>query len=274
MKYLLKLIILLKLSKIIKYFFSRLGFKIISSDVKDFAFTLSKILKIYNINLILDVGANVGQFCQKIIELNYKNKIILVEPVKETFLKLKEDFKGKTNLEFLNVGIGTQTSQQKIYKSLRNNNKADMNSLLKINNTGEKLVKNANITSEEIVEIVHVNEFLKNYNLNNSMLKIDTEGFDFQILKNIKIEYLKKINIIMIEVGAFKIFDSQEGDLNEITEFCKKNNFQLYNIDPFFINPATGQLCIMDILFVNKDIKPNNLDKTFKEKIGHPEIFI
>ena len=149
----------------------------------------------------------------------------------------------------------------------------DMNSLLKINKAGKKLVKNAVITSEEEVKIINVNEFLKKYNLEKTLFKIDIEGYDFKVLKHIKKEYLQQITCILCEIQNVKMWEGQENNFIKELDFFENNNFRLFGIDPFFINPSTGQLIAIDALFVNKKIIPKNLDLNYNEKIGHPEIF-
>lgn len=268
-----KILIYFKITKIIKLILNKYGFKIVHNDIKDFNFIIEKILKTYDIQMIFDIGSNIGQFSKKILNLNYKNKIILIEPVYDTFLALKNNFKNKNNLEFLNVGIGTKTSNLTIYKSLRGGNKGDMNSLLKINKTGTNLVKNAVITSEEEVKIIDVNEFLKNYDLKKTLFKIDIEGYDFKVLRHIKKEYLQQITCILCEIQNVAMFEKQENNFKEEIEFFENNNFKLFGVDPFFINPSTGQLIAIDALFVNKKIIPKNLDLSYNEKIGYPEIY-
>lgn len=179
----------------------------------------------------------------------------------------------KNNLEFLNIGIGSQTANLKMYKSARNKNNGDMNSLLKINNTGTKLIKDAVITSEEEVKIIDVNEFLKNYNLENTLFKIDIEGYDFKVLKHIKKEYLQQITCIMCEIQNVKMWAEQENNLIEELQFFENNNFKLFSINTTFVNLSTGQLLAIDALFINQKIIPKNLDLNYNEKIGYPEIF-
>lgn len=265
----IKILVYFKLSKIIKLILTKFGYKILKNPY-DFDFALEKILKIYDIQMIFDIGSNIGQFSKKILNLNYKNKIVLVEPVSDTFLLLKNNFKKNDNLEFLNIGIGTKTSNAKIYKSLRG---GDMNSLLKINEVGTNLVSNATVTSEEEVKIIDVNEFLKNYDLEKTLLKIDIEGYDFKVLKHIQKEYLQQITFILCEIQNVDMFEGQENNFKEEIEFFENNDFKLFGIDPFFINPSTGQLIAIDALFVNKKTTPKNLDLSYNEKIGYPEIF-
>ena len=266
----IKILVYFKITKIIKLILNKYGFRIVHNSIKDFNFALEKIFKIYDIQIVFDIGSNIGQFSKKILNLNYKNKIVLIEPINKTFLALKNNFKNKNNLEFLNIGIGVETSKLKMYKSARD---GDMNSLLKINNVGTNLVKNAVITSEEEVKIIDVNEFLKNYKLENILFKIDIEGYDFKVLKHIKKEYLQQITCILCEIQNVKMWEGQENNLKEQLEFFENNNFKLFGIDPFLTNPSTGQLIVIDALFVNKKIIPKNLDLSYNEKIGYPEIF-
>lgn len=273
------------IKKLIKFFFNYYGFKLsrISDQSLGFFDHLKTALKIYNINTIIDVGANIGQFSTKIINLNYKNELILVEPTKKTFGVLKKNIlklnkrKEIKNIEFHNLALGLKTSEEYIHKSTRGEGMGDMNSLLKISESGEKLVKNSKQIDKELVQVVNINEFLKQkINLqNNIMLKLDIEGLDFALLKNIDFEILKKITFIMIEVHMHDniFFEGQSGDLIAVNNFLVSNNFILYNIDPGWSNKPTGQLIFSDCLYVNNNSKAINLDLNFNEKIGNPKIY-
>ena len=77
----------------------------------------------------------------------------------------------------------------------------------------------------------------------------------------------------MCEIQNVKLWEGQENNFKEELEFFENNNFKLFGIDPFQVNPSTGQLITIDALFVNKKIIPKNLDLSYNEKFGHPEIF-
>jgi FkbM family methyltransferase len=265
-----------KITKLIKFILNKVDFEIVNSRTMTFDKSLKKIIDIYNIEVILDVGSNIGQFASKILKSNYQKKLVLIEPVKKNFHKLNEEIKQnklykKENVEFYNIALGTKNSYQTMFKSSRG---GDMDSLLTVNNDAIDLVKNSQIIGEETVEVQDINFFLKNMKFKeNIFIKFDTEGLDFKLVKHINQDYLKKVTAIMIEVGEVKFFNNQEGNPKEIDEFFERNDFILYNIDPFFSNPATGQLLVRDNVYLNKKIIPKNLDYNFNEKIGNSKIY-
>ena len=267
------------IKRFIKKILNYCGYRLIYSQTITFFDALCTVLQIYKINTIVDVGANIGQFSGKILKLNYKNRLILIEPVKKTFEVLKKNFeKNKSfnkNIEFHNIALGLETSKKHIYKSIRGGGIGDMNSLLKISQEGKKLVKNSNIVDQELAEVVDINEFLKKINFeNNTLLKLDAEGFDFKLLKHIDLNILKKIIGVFIEVpNNVHFFEEQEGDLMTITKYLSDRGFFLYNLDPLFINEPTGQLLLMDVLYLNKDIKAQNLNPEYNEKLGNPKVY-
>ena len=194
-----------KITKLIKFILNKVDFEIVNSRTMTFDKSLKKIIDIYNIEVILDVGSNIGQFASKILKSNYQKKLVLIEPVKKNFHKLNEEIKQnklykKENVEFYNIALGTKNSYQTMFKSSRG---GDMDSLLTVNNDAIDLVKNSQIIGEETVEVQDINFFLKNMKFKeNIFIKFDTEGLDFKLVKHINQDYLKKVTAIMIEVGV------------------------------------------------------------------------
>ena len=74
---------------IIKKFFLILGLEV--SRYRPFKFEplqFAKTLKLVDINVIFDIGANVGQFAREIRQHGYKGKIISFEPLTSARKKL------------------------------------------------------------------------------------------------------------------------------------------------------------------------------------------
>ena len=44
------------------------------SSTKNYLYRRQKLLNYYNIDTVLDVGANIGQYAEELRELNYRNK--------------------------------------------------------------------------------------------------------------------------------------------------------------------------------------------------------
>ena len=90
--------------KIIKFF----GYDIHKLSLyEDHEFHLIKCIKNYKIDLIIDVGANRGQFAEKIFSSNYKGEIVSIEPLSAAWLILNKKASGnkKWNV-FRRSGLG------------------------------------------------------------------------------------------------------------------------------------------------------------------------
>src|SRR4051794_22220729 len=58
-----------------------------------------------NLRCVVDVGANVGQWANALLELVRPEKFIMIEPGPAMFAQLREKFGGKPGVELHNVAI-------------------------------------------------------------------------------------------------------------------------------------------------------------------------
>ena len=73
----------------------------------NFYYYIVRTLIHYKIDLVLDVGANTGQFSEKIINFGYEKKIISFEPMSKAYKELCLKSKGYENWEIHDrIGIG------------------------------------------------------------------------------------------------------------------------------------------------------------------------
>jgi FkbM family methyltransferase len=120
---------------------------------------------------ILDIGANIGGFARW---ANYRwpnSKIYCYEPVKSTFEILKANTSDIPNVELNNLAVGSKKEKKKIYYGK--------------NNIGEASLFHGEEQREE-GETIEVFPGSKLPEAN--IVKIDTEGYEIEILKAIKFQ--------------------------------------------------------------------------------------
>ena len=195
---------------------------------------LNKIFKNYEINHLVQVGANDGMRfdeLNKYIKSN-KTKSILVEPIKKYFEQLKKNYDGYTNVYFENSAIDDMKSDIYLFKvSSKYIDKYDEH-VQGINSFNKKhLLKHGVINSHietEKINIISIIDLLKKYNIKNlDLLFIDAEGHD----ANIIIDLLNKSNqepiiifeYIHIEHEMFKIL-IQKVNLKNFSYFKVNEN--------------------------------------------------
>src|SRR6056300_765065 len=81
------------------------------SSTKNYLYRRQKILNYFDINSVIDVGANIGQYALELRDLNYKGDIVSFEPLEKEFQILEKksfrDSKWK-KLIFLKIHIVVQ----------------------------------------------------------------------------------------------------------------------------------------------------------------------
>ena len=159
---------------------------------------LNKLNLSNNLNSIFDVGANIGTYSILARDINKKCSIFAFEPVLETFVNLRENVSNK-DIKIFNFALGGDIREEKMLVS-------------KDSKLSTLLLENSQLADKNDVKYVSVkiitgHEFLKNnYDLSQiSLLKIDTEGYESEVLKGFK-PIISKINVIQFEYGKANLF--------------------------------------------------------------------
>tara|TARA_B100000945_G_scaffold255410_1_gene212598 strand:- start:4 stop:678 length:675 start_codon:yes stop_codon:yes gene_type:complete len=187
---------------------------------------LIKFLKNYKIDLIIDIGSHKGEFIKNIIKYIHFKKAYTFEPQKEVFEILKKNLINDNRILHNNLGLSDKVGKKKIIinklTSTSTMSKFDESSyFLKLKNF---LIKQKKIKQIYDVETTTVDDYFKGLNLQNSLLKIDVEGHELNVLKGSK-NTIKKINFVLIENQFFDIY--KDKNFNDCHNFLKNNQFDL-----------------------------------------------
>ena len=184
---------------------------------------------------IIDVGAHKGET----ISLFYKNftinKILAFEPNPIVFKKLENKIK-KTNYKnkiiLFNLGLGSKEEE----KDLLINNDTSSSTYNLIDENTEYYKRKESFLSmfnkdilrkkilTKILPLSKVNEV--NHIENIDILKIDTEGYELNILKGINENHFNKIKYIYFE-HHYNLMIKKNYKYSDIKIFLNKNNFYL-----------------------------------------------
>jgi FkbM family methyltransferase len=130
-----------------------------------------------NIDIVLDVGANVGQFAGMIRRKGYKGRIISFEPVSAAFTTLRNVAKDDGNWEVQKLALGEAEGTNEINVS-RNTQFSSIATLTRAAITFDPA---AATVTKETISICTLDNICKNL-AGNIFLKIDTQGFEKQVL--------------------------------------------------------------------------------------------
>ena len=95
--------------KLMKYISNVLGYKLIKKkDSPLLDEHIKKIIERYEIDLVIDVGANNGQFGRLLRETGYEGDILSFEPVGKTFVKLRENCANDNKWRQIKLALGNK----------------------------------------------------------------------------------------------------------------------------------------------------------------------
>ena len=147
----------------------------------------------YRLDVIFDVGANVGQSALRYASTYPASTIYCFEPVKETFDQLTRNVAGKKQITCCNVALSDYVGDG----TMISNGTSVMNRL--VDEDGM-----AGVTSEqrEQVHVSTVDTFCESSNIARiSYLKVDAEGGDLDVLAGSR-GILQRHGVDMVEVEA------------------------------------------------------------------------
>jgi len=270
--------ILIKLYKIISFFYTFVFGRKNMQFLNDVLFSLTLNAKGYKnfgnfektgekkfINRInkellfcLDIGANIGEYTNLILS-ETKAKIISFEPLPKAFEDLKKIEKNNAErLKVFNIALGDNNEILDLNYSNEKSQTAsfskDLNKLSFYNFKDNKKIKTKISTLD--------NFFLENLNLfqnNIDLIKIDVEGFEFEILSGAK-EIIKKKSpkYIQMEFNWHQLFKSQT--MYNFSQLL--SGYDLFKILPHGNDlikvdanrPETNIFHLANFIYIRKDI--------------------
>ncbi len=175
----------------------------ISFDGESYVMRYVKNQCLLNKNIVIfDVGANIGNYTQKIVK-EFKNinfQLYSFEPSRETFFELNKRLKNIPNLKLYNIGFGDKNGVKTLYYNKKKSGLASMYNR-------QLLHFDIKMNLRESIKIYRIDDFCKNNRIHKiDFLKLDTEGYEFNILNGAK-SMIKDnaIRFIQFEFGGCNI---------------------------------------------------------------------
>lgn len=215
---------------------------------------LKMILKKYQINIVLDVGANNGQFAEDLRRIDYNGKIISFEPTSNAFKVLKETSQNDPDWDIHQLALGRQNGEQKIHVA----HSTVFTSFLKANDWCEQeFGKDSLGSKEETVIVRRLDEVLKetvsDLTQAKIYLKMDTQGYDLEVFKGLGNMY-EKIFALQSEMSVVPIYQDMP-HLTDSISFFEKAGFEIAGMYPVNQEKSTLRIVEFDCIMVNSKLQ-------------------
>ena len=179
---------MMQLKRCVEYFAGLVGMSVIPTWKLEKLFLVKRIRRIiseFQIDCILDVGANVGQYRDFLRnEVGYKGLIVSFEPDPTNVARLLVAQESDKNWIIQDYALGKESSLLQL-NIMRD---SEFNSFLKPDNSGTKKYDDSNSVVKEIdVEVKRLDEVVTSLRerraFTSIFLKMDTQGFDLEVFE-------------------------------------------------------------------------------------------
>ena len=197
-----------------------------------------------SIDLVLDVGANVGQFGDEIRKNRYEGELISFEPMSSAFSKLSKRVVSDSKWTARNYGLGALNETKSINISHLNSS----SSILELDQNHFEANPDVKYIGKEDIEIRSLDSiFESTWKTNNVFLKLDVQGYELQVLKGAH-QSLPNIKGLQVELSLAPLYRG-EAEYMDIIGELKRHGFHLHYVIPGYTNQNTGQMLQVDGLF-------------------------
>lgn len=199
------------------------------------------------IDVVLDVGANVGQFGMSLRAKGYRGKIISFEPISSVYETLAPKARADGNWEANQFGLGAISEQAVINVS----DSTVFSSMLTATSAATRFADTAVVTRQETIEVRTLNELFPALS-GNVLLKIDTQGYERQVLEGGS-RVLPNVKGVLMELPIVHLYEGT-WQFHEAVAFMAKVGFVPAQIHPVNFHTADQvSLLEVDCLFRPRD---------------------
>jgi len=224
----------------------KMGFDIIRYEPASHPLARRKsIFDTYAVDLVLDVGANIGQYGSELRSIGYKGRIASFEPLSSAYGLLSERATHDPQWEVENHALGDEEGAATI--NIAGNSYSS--SLLDMLPAHVKSEPASGYVGTEDIRIRTLDTVFPTLvrGAKNIYLKIDTQGFEESVLKGAK-SSLQHIDTLQLEMSLTPLY-ANELLFNEMYQLLIDKGYQLIAIEPGFTDSKTGQLMQVDGIF-------------------------
>jgi len=223
----------MKLKKRFKSYLKSLGYDLVKLNgglgAGTFENELLKILEEINIDLVLDIGANKGQFGSTLYNYGFNQNLLSFEPLSKVYDELKDKAKISSLWHvYERCCVGDVEKDTFINVS----NLVGNSSVLSIKNSDYN-VKQSHYIDKEAVKQINLSTLNANEHVQkakNVFIKMDIQGYEHMVLKGLaEVDY----NVVgfYLELSLVNLYDGQE-DYLFICNTLKSLGYDLVYIAP------------------------------------------
>jgi FkbM family methyltransferase len=198
-----------------------------------------EILREFTVDLVVDVGANEGQFGRCLRREGYRRSIASFEPLSDVYEQLAT-IRDESWCAY-RLALGATTGTAKLNRSLN----SWSSSVLPITARHVEASPDSAYVGTEEVEMRALDSFGFDGRI---YLKIDAQGFELAVLEGARQMLKRAVVGLELELSTAPLYDGQPL-MGEMLEVAQAYGFAVFALSPSFIDPQTKEILQFDGVF-------------------------
>ena len=208
---------------------------------------VAAILKEQQINVVLDVGANIGQFARWIRNAGYAGNIVSFEPLSDAHQKLSQMAKRDSRwIVAPRMALGSVSGRIEIHVA-RN---GVSSSILPMLAAHKDAAPDSTYVEAQSVVLNRLDDVYSISQEDRLLLKVDVQGYERAVLDGAAC-LLRNCRAVIIEMSLVPLYEGQSLAM-ELWAHLMRVGFQACYFNPGFRDPRSGRMLQMDGVFVRQ----------------------
>ncbi|HEX7845290.1 MAG TPA: FkbM family methyltransferase [Chitinophagaceae bacterium] len=232
----------------------------ISKLLHSFGYTISRTEKLIpsstdpnwaeklNIQTIIDIGSNEGQFIKKINEVLPGRKIFAFEPIPYCYNKMVEAIK---NIDVTAFNVGLSDAEGSMTINISNN--LVSSSFLEMKDLHKTSFPESSYVNQENVSVKKLDDILAKYELKkNILVKLDVQGYEEKVIAGGK-KIFEETAAVIVE-STFEPFYESQWLFDDIYNHFTNAGFKFMGFTDQENSQKTGIPLFADSIFIRKEL--------------------
>lgn len=214
---------------------------------------LREVMSTYRVDVVIDVGANTGQYATMLrTEVGFGGRIVSFEPLPGAFRQLDSLRRNDSQWSVINCALGSADDELEINEM----EGSDFSSFRQTNTEADRVFGDrTHVAHRHRVPVHRLDGLWRKIGLTAPdgqvvMLKIDTQGWDMEVLKGTD-DLSSMVTLIQTEVAAVPLYEGVPG-LPETMQYLHDRGFDLLFMSPVSIEHGRLQVMEYDAVFINR----------------------
>ena len=208
----------------------------------------------WGVDLVVDVGANAGQYGLAIRSMGYRGPIVSIEPLPEAWEELARRVAKDAGWRAVRLALGKSDSRASLFVA----ENSYSSSLYPITGVHERAAPDAKPVRQIEVDVRRLDPVADDLigSAGRPLLKLDTQGSELDILEGSGAS-LDRFAAVHVELSLVPMYAG--GPLmGDVIGWLEARDFVLAELEPEFSDPASGRLLQVNGLFFNPAVvKPS-----------------